>query len=50
MKTLLLSLLFLVPAVGCLQINKAGPLWPKGSGATGPTRWPTYLTDLKRSP
>lgn len=38
MKTLALGLLLLVPAVGCLQINKSGPLWGKGGTADGPTR------------
>jgi hypothetical protein len=38
MKTTLLGLLFLVPAVGCLPIYKTGPMWGKDGKSRGPTR------------
>ena len=38
MRTFLLGLLFLTPAVGCLPIYKSGPMWGKDGKATGPTR------------
>lgn len=39
MKKSLLALLFVLPAVGCLQINKTGPLWGKNASSSGgPTR------------
>jgi hypothetical protein len=38
-KKSLLALLFVLPAVGCIQLSKTGPLWGKdGSSAGGPTR------------
>ena len=39
MKTTLLAVLLVAPAVGCIQLSKTGPLWGKdGAAAGGPTR------------
>lgn len=39
MKKSLLALLFVLPAVGCIQLSKTGPLWGKDSSSGGgPTR------------
>jgi len=38
MKTTILGLLFLLPAVGCFSIHKTGPLWPKNGQTGGPSR------------
>lgn len=38
MKTSLLALLLAVPAVGCIQMTKTGPLWGKDATGGGPTR------------
>ena len=38
MRTFLLGVLCLAPAVGCIQLSKSGPLWGKDGKTTGPTR------------
>lgn len=38
MKKCLLAILLGLPAVGCVQLSKTGPLWGKDGTAGGPTR------------